>query len=195
MISTRRISEQNAATYAAAKDFCQVFEREMDRLYMLSFLLTADHTMAERCFVGGLEESAKSPRVFKEWAHSWARRMIVQNAVRMIEPQPANNHAVNRSPQDSKIGPIEISAVVGLPAFERFVFVLSVLESYSAQDCALLLHCTRAEVMAARACALQQIGRSAERNRLSTNTVACSGERVTPLAVKLEAVLGLGTSA
>jgi DNA-directed RNA polymerase specialized sigma24 family protein len=195
MIGTRRITEQNSATYAAAKDFCQVFEQEMDRLYMLSFLLTADHTMAERCFVGGLEDSAKSSRVFKEWAHSWARRMIVQNAVQMIGPQPANNQAVDRSAEDSEIRPIEISAVAGLPAFERFVFVLSVLESYPVQDCALLLHCTRGEATAARARALQQIGRAAERNRLSTDTVARSGDQVTPLAVKLEAVPGLGTSA
>jgi hypothetical protein len=31
--------------------------------------------------------------VFKEWAHSWARRTIIQNAVRVINPRPVEEHA------------------------------------------------------------------------------------------------------
>jgi hypothetical protein len=57
----------------------------------------------------------------------------------------------------------EISAVVALPAFERFVFVMSVLEGYSDYNCSLLLACSRAEVTAARTRALREIGISAER--------------------------------
>jgi hypothetical protein len=38
-----------------------------------------------------------------------------------------------------------------------------VLERYSDQECSLLLNCTRADVMAARIRAIQQIGKSADR--------------------------------
>ena len=41
--------------------------------------------------------------------------------------------------------------------FERFVFVLSVFERFSDQDCSLLLNCSRREVAAGRNCALRRI--------------------------------------
>jgi hypothetical protein len=55
-----------------------------------------------------------------------------------------------------------MAAIIKLPAFERFVFVMSVLEHYTDQECSLLLGCTRADVTAARSRALYQMGRAAE---------------------------------
>jgi hypothetical protein len=136
-------------------------------LYLLSFLLTGDHTMAERCFVGGLEDSTKGNAVFKEWARSWARRKIIENAIRTVNPTP--NHGNSSGAKSDhrairvKTERPEISVVIALPAFERFVFVMSVLEGYSDYNCSLLLACTRAEVTAARGRALRDIGVSAER--------------------------------
>jgi DNA-directed RNA polymerase specialized sigma24 family protein len=46
-----------------------------------------------------------------------------------------------------------------LPAFGRFVFVMSVLEGYSDRDCALLLGCSCADVVDTRIRAFQQISR------------------------------------
>ena len=51
-----------------------------------------------------------------------------------------------------------IAAVLELAPFERFVYVMSVLERYSDQDCSVLLGCMRRDVIAARTRALQQIG-------------------------------------
>jgi len=51
----------------------------------------------------------------------------------------------------------EIAAVVDLPVFERFVFVLSVFERFSDQDCSLLLNRSRREVAAGRTSALRRI--------------------------------------
>jgi DNA-directed RNA polymerase specialized sigma24 family protein len=172
-------AKQDSASHAVARDFCRIFKQDMDRLYLLSYLLTADRAMAEKCFVGGLEDSAKSPRVFKEWAQSWARRMIVQNAIQMIQPQPGDNPAANQSANGNIAGPAQISAVVGLPAFERFVFVMSVLERYSDQDCALLLNTTREEVIVARTRALQRLGDSAESQHAPATPADGSGERLT----------------
>jgi DNA-directed RNA polymerase specialized sigma24 family protein len=51
--------------------------------------------------------------------------------------------------------------VLALRPFERFAFILSVLEGYSDQDSALLLGCTRQSLIVARVRAEQQIARSA----------------------------------
>jgi DNA-directed RNA polymerase specialized sigma24 family protein len=49
-----------------------------------------------------------------------------------------------------------LSTLMGLAPFERFVFVMSVLEGYSDQECSILLDCTRKDVAEARIRALQQ---------------------------------------
>jgi DNA-directed RNA polymerase specialized sigma24 family protein len=154
-----------AQEYASSDDFQQIFEEDMSGLYLLSFLLTADREKAEQCFVSGLEDAVEGNRVFKEWARSWARRTIIQNAVRVINPKSPEGN--NRWSSDSRNGnetkfpterPTEISAVLRLQPFERFVYVMSVLEGYSDQHCSVLLGCARWEVSAARIRALQQIG-------------------------------------
>lgn len=164
MTEATRASERDTA-YANAQDFCRIFAEDMSSLYLLSFLLTADHEKAEKCFVIGLEESTEGRPVFKEWARSWARRTIIQNAVRAIAPRPLGGTDWSSALSGDKgrtapVGGTEVSAILGLGPFERFVFVMSVLEHYSDQDCSVLLGCTRRDVITARAHALQQIGSS-----------------------------------
>ncbi|SRR5258708_426302 len=164
MTEATRASERDTA-YANAQDFCRIFAEDMSSLYLLSFLLTADHEKAEQCFVTGLEDSTEGRPVFKEWARSWARRTIIQNAVRAIAPRPSGGTDWSSAlPRDSgRTAPVvgaEVSAILGLRPFERFVFVMSVLEHYSDQDCSVLLGCTRRDVITARVRALQQIGSS-----------------------------------
>ena len=151
--------------YASSGDFCRIFYEEIDNLYRLSFLLTADADKAERCFVSGLEDSVNGSRVFKEWARSWARRAIIQNAVRVVNPHPTAKDApseVNTSGKTPVAKQAGIAAVLELAPFERFVYVMSVLERYSDQDCSVLLGCMRRDVVAARIRALQQIGSAME---------------------------------
>ena len=71
----------------------------------------------------------------------------------------------NRGLSDGAATPARIAAITALPAFERFVFVISVLERYSDQDCSLLLGSTRAEVIAARISGAQHIAESVELQR------------------------------
>lgn len=158
-----------AQEYASSDDFQQIFEEDMSGLYLLSFLLTADREKAEQCFVSGLEDAVEGNRVFKEWARSWARRTIIQNAVRVINPKSTEKN--NRWSSDSRNGnetkfpteqAVEIGAVLRLEPFERFVYVMSVLERYSDQHCSVLLGCARWEVSAARIRALQQIGNTVD---------------------------------
>jgi len=153
--------ETAGAEYAVTGDFCRIFTDKMNGLYQLSFLLTGDASKAEQCFVAGLDDCAGASRVFKEWAHSWARRAIVQNAIRLV--QPARKHA-GASSTLAASGDVKasddhglLSALPELPAFERFVFVMSVLEQYSDQDCKTLLGCSRQDVVRARAQALKHL--------------------------------------
>lgn len=150
--------------YTSTEDFCRVFQEDMNGLYLLSLLLTADREKAEQCFVSGLEDSVEGSPVFKEWARSWARRAIIQNAVRAINPQPKATNApksalVNRSdknlPATQHAG---MAAILALEPFERFVYVMTVLERYSDHECSILLGCPRREVPGARIRAVLQLG-------------------------------------
>lgn len=65
--------------YATDEDFGRIFSGNLDELCQLAFLLSAGHDKAEHAFVTGIEESVKSNHVFKQWAHSWAKRAVIKN--------------------------------------------------------------------------------------------------------------------
>lgn len=187
MLGAEPVRQQEKTEYSTSSDFCRIFASDTKRLYLLSLLLTGDPVIAERCFVAGLEDSTKPNAGFKEWANSWARRTIIQNAIRMVRPRPGDS--VDSG--DSKLAGAdqvltdqpEMAAVIALPAFERFVFVVLVLEGYSVENCSLLLGCARADVIAARTRAFRSLGTSAEGYRKSLGP---DGQRVVPLVAQLE---------
>jgi len=166
--TTKKAQTLRSSPYATGADFCRIFEENMNSLYLLSFLLTADNQKAKQCLVSGLENATEAPPVFREWANSWARRTIIQSAIRLLEPRPVDEkrvaHTIKPSFDDRTFASeqSQIMAVLDLPPFERFVFVLSVLERHSNQDCSLLLGCSRRDVIAAQSQALQKIGTSIE---------------------------------
>src|ERR1700675_510147 len=115
--------------YASSADFCRIFDEDMNDLYLLSFLLTADREKAEQCFVSGLEDAVEGNPVFQEWARSWARRAIIQNAVRLFSPHPAegsgSSHSTSVDNTDKPLAAgqqLEIEAVLALEPFDRFVY-------------------------------------------------------------------------
>jgi hypothetical protein len=163
------ISRGRTTLYTTSSDFCRIFKEDMKSLYLLSLVLTADTEKAEQCFVAGLDDCAADNQVFKEWARTWARRVVIKNAIRTIfsDGTQAVQHvntevaeiAGSLAHQQTPV-PAEISSLLDLPALERFAFVISVCEGYSDHDCALLLGCTRESLVAARTRAMQQIGNS-----------------------------------
>jgi len=112
-----------------------------DRSCLLSYMLMADTEKAERCFVGGLEELSEWKLVYKQWARSWARRRIIQCAIRTIAPGLQHADDELNAEEESEGNPA-LAAILHLAAFERFVFVMSTLEGYSDQECAILLGCS-----------------------------------------------------
>lgn len=151
-------SKERTALYATTGDFCRIFREDMESLYLLSLVLTADPRKAEQCFVAGLDDCAAGNWVFKEWARSWARRVVIKNAVRAIAPDAvaetsralsANGTALLQERSQPQL-PAELVALSQLPALERFAFVMSACEAYADHDSALLLGCTRDEFASAR---------------------------------------------
>lgn len=160
-----RIDACQADPYATSEDFSRLFTEDMSRLYLLSFVLTADHEKAELCFVGGLEDCVRGNLVFKEWARSWAERAVLKNAIRMVAPHPnrADESFTGIHPEARGAFPetqdqqAAIARVLALGDFDRFVFVMSVLERYSDKECSVLLGCLQQDVREARMRAQQQI--------------------------------------
>jgi DNA-directed RNA polymerase specialized sigma24 family protein len=159
-----RRNEQVKDKYATADDFRKLLAEDMTNLYLLAFLLTGSHEKAEQCFVSGIEDCARGSAVFQQWARSWARRIIIQNAIRMIAPRPRfQNELAHEFPSAVARNERKLDqdaawdGVLALGNFERFVFVISVLEGYEDRECAALLGCTVLEVDQARVQASQQI--------------------------------------
>jgi DNA-directed RNA polymerase specialized sigma24 family protein len=158
----------NRVDYAIPADFCQVFRDHLDDFYTLSFLLTADRYEAEQCFVSSLEDCLQGNPVFREWAQSWARRTVIKNAIRMISPvmtSPLWNKTETAAgiPELLSKSDTPVAAITSLQPFDRFVYVLSVLERYSDSECSILLDCTVEKVGDARIRALQRLGNAGSR--------------------------------
>ena len=144
MLAQLQSVDERAIQYATVTDFCEIFTEEMHSLYLLSFMLTADKDKAEQCFIGGLGECVEGVGAFMEWSRLWARRAIMKQAILMMRPVPEDTDqgsllSVN-GPQTDHTNSL-FAAILSLCSFERFVFVLSVLEGQSDADCLSLLRC------------------------------------------------------
>lgn len=160
MLQATHFLDERPALHPTSIDFCRALTEQLQRLYVLSLLLTADDDKAEKCFVSAIGECGDGAGVFSEWACSWARRAIVKHAIQMIKPAPEHADSL---PFVSLDGPATLpgnntfAPIVALDAFERFVFVMSILEGQSEQDCAVLLRCSRRDVTIARVLALTRL--------------------------------------
>jgi hypothetical protein len=153
--ATKRVQD-----YVMPTEFCQIFADHMDHWYTLSLLLTADHHKADQCFIAGLEDCLQGSPVLREWAHSWARRTVIKNAIRMISPLRNETKATTETyelTEPISEGDTPAVAIRKLQPFDRFVYVMSILEKYSDRECSILLDCSVGEIAGARTHALQQL--------------------------------------
>jgi DNA-directed RNA polymerase specialized sigma24 family protein len=176
-----------AEQHAWPADFCRVFHQDMDVLYWLALTLTSDEGKAEECFVAGLEECIEGNSVFKEWARSWSRRVVIKNAIRLMSPRPEVTFPSPVIPQQEKarqegeVTEVTLVALVQLTAFDRFVYVMTVLEGYTDRDCATLLGCSTADLVEGRLRALHQIRQAIQ--HASTRLQDQEGESQEPLVL------------
>jgi len=158
MLEPTSVIDERATTYAPGTDFWNILTDEMHSLYQLSFLLTADLTKTEQCFVSGMGECEEDIGVFMAWTQGEARRAILKHAIRMIMPAPERADNLSFAPFKGSTGSGErnlFDAILELSAFERFVYVMSVLEKRSDDECSALLKCSRRDVLVARSLALE----------------------------------------
>jgi DNA-directed RNA polymerase specialized sigma24 family protein len=149
--------------YASAADFCEVLERELAPLYQLAFVLTANRQHAEQCFGATVEEAFQGQTVFKDWVGSWLKRNLIKKAIGVVFSGAAGNHETdnNAGPElglgEQAAGDGRMARVIQLPPWERFVFVMSILERYSIWDCSVLLNCSPKNVSEYRERALRRL--------------------------------------
>lgn len=161
--------------YATRADYCRIFQEDMRPLYLLSFVLTANHARAEQCYVEGFENAVPGNPVFKEWARSWSKRSVIQSAIRLVFSECLQSEV--RDPWGESPLSSVIDVVTRLAPFERFVFVVSLLERYSDHECSALLNCSVQDVITARLRALRTLAEfdavfTAE-SRLTHNSAQC----------------------
>jgi hypothetical protein len=159
MLQPMHFVEERATPYPTATDFLRTFNEEMHSLYLLSFLLTADHDRAEQCLVSAMGECVDGTGIFMDGASSWTRAAVLKHAIEMIKPAPEHTGYVSftslmGSPPPPENNPF--SAILLLDVFERFVFVMSILEDLSDEQCAILLRCSCRDVLMARVLALKR---------------------------------------
>jgi hypothetical protein len=155
---SRSKNERNTVSiqYASRADYCRIFQEDMHSLYLLSFMLTANHAKAEQCYLESIEHAVKGRPVFKEWARSWCKRTVIQHAIRLVFSEGVRYESRDLWPEPSTGSSID--NVTQLSQLERFVFVMSVLARYSDRECSILLNCTSQDVVDARLVALRAMG-------------------------------------
>ena len=83
-----RASDDCERQHAAVDTTRRAPAEDRARLCLLSFLLTADCAKAEQCSAAGLAMSAEDNAAIRDWTHSWARRIVIHSALRLIAPHP-----------------------------------------------------------------------------------------------------------
>jgi hypothetical protein len=169
MLLPTNFVDESAMSYSTVTDFFRTFNEEMHSLYLLAFLLTADHDKAEQCLVSAMGECVEGVGVFMDWARSWTRGAVLKHAIQMIMPVPQYADSVSlmslaRSGMQAEDHPF--AAILLMDAFDRFVFVMSIMEEQSDEECAHLLRCSQRDVTIARLLALKR----------QSNTDAPAGE-------------------
>jgi hypothetical protein len=138
---------------AGATDYSEIFIDQMNGLYLLSFLVTADRQVAERCFSKALDEYVEARGGFLEWAKQDGRRAVLSHAIQTIRPAPRQAYywAFYGSARPLVSAAHQpFAAITTLSAFERFVFIMSAIEGLSQEECAALLNCSIEDVAIGR---------------------------------------------
>jgi DNA-directed RNA polymerase specialized sigma24 family protein len=171
LLHRNEISVHKDEGYTTCHDFKRLFVKEMNSLYLLAYALTGDYGTAEQCLLAGLVDCINGPLVLRHSARWWARRGIIDNAIRTIRPRATAiqeaAHVRNVKHNRREI-PFYSDAAMRilhqLADFQRCVFVMSVLERYLDEDSSILLGCTVAEVRNARIEAFRQIALAHTKN-------------------------------
>jgi len=162
-LKTCPVTTNAKGLYAAAEDFEQFFATQNTDLVRLSLQLTADAEKAERCLILAMRDCFFRRSVLRGGVHTWARRMVVRNAIRLVWGTPndffgESGFEFHSQPSYYSLEALRESiAILTLPDLDRLAFVICVLERYSILECALLLRKAPREVYDAIVRATSQV--------------------------------------
>ena len=154
------LSSPNGAGICASETWLE----EMSELYLLAFMLTADKETAAECVLDAMDDYLNSSvGNLIDWVGSDGKRAVIVHAVRLVGPKVKALHSWSL-PDGTRpsIAPNyqPFAVITTLNAFERFVYVLTILEGYGEEECASVLQCLQAEVVAASKLSDQLFGLS-----------------------------------
>jgi len=153
MTALEQVSCEFESSWSVAPQAVGVADVWLDdvaKLYLLSFFLTGDKVLAERCFADAMDDFVgNTGDAAAEWARETGRIAVIRRAVRVIRPLSKSvyswSHVLGCRPL---LAPVHqpFSSITSFGAFERFVFVLFALEGYSVEECAELLECQPGDI-------------------------------------------------
>jgi DNA-directed RNA polymerase specialized sigma24 family protein len=161
------------ANHAVWGDFCDAFVKDTKPLYLLAFLLTANHQDAEQCFATALEEASEAT-VFKDWVRPWIRRTLIKVAIHKVLRRPGDDAQTRDSWCEADAGTSLFNSVAQLGPLERLVFVMAFLEGLSIKECSLLLESSERAVVTAKLHALKELSS----DRAPASSLATFGEKL-----------------
>jgi DNA-directed RNA polymerase specialized sigma24 family protein len=148
---------------ATAEDFEHLFAQKTTDLLRLALHLTTDAEKAENCVILAMRDCFFRSSVSKDQVDTWARRMVMRNAIRLVWGTPndilgESGFEFHLQPSDFSLEALQESvAILTLPDLDRLALVICVLERYSILDCALLLRRAPQEVYDAIVRATSQV--------------------------------------
>jgi DNA-directed RNA polymerase specialized sigma24 family protein len=99
----------------------------------------------------------------------------------MISPVRSKTEAAAGNPEPLLEADPAAAAITSLQPFDRFIYVLSVLEKYSNRECAMLLDCKVGQVVDRRTQALRRLVSVGGRNRPADTALTRGAEEWKPL--------------
>ena len=85
----------------------EALEADLSVLYLLAFVLTANHQDAGQCLHKVIEEALKTKWVFKGWVRSWIKRCVVTHAIRIASATPGQDDKEHKPAfSTNRLGPV-----------------------------------------------------------------------------------------
>jgi hypothetical protein len=146
----------------AGSRVAEMWVDKMAELYLLAFMLTADKQTAEECMLGAVDEYLNSSATsLVDWMKDKGRQAVIERAVQCVNPKVKASYSWTLPAGTRSLSaPVHqpFAVITALGTFERFVYVLTVLEGYEEEECAEVLECRPSEVVAARKLSRQLVG-------------------------------------
>ena len=177
----------------AADDFRELFAMELPGLFRVALLISGTYVLAEASSWRPWA-TVSTGSVSRLWAPSWARRVVIRNAIgawnnavpeaTVVAAESSVRNIRSRSFSDISAGCTDFARVIALGDLERTAFVLQMLERLTIRDCALLLNRSDREVRGASIRAFRQLAEFNNQAAQHKQSTALNGNAIAGCEVR-----------